>query len=58
MDQNFFNQGIQQFSGRFGRIFVLFDKIDPLSRILGILVLFFQRCPKLTDLLVDLICSA
>ncbi len=58
MDQDFFDQGVQQFSGQFGGIFVLFDQIDPLSRILGILVLFFQRCPKLTDLLVDLRCSA
>ena len=55
MDQDFFDQGIQQFSGQFSGIFILFDQIDPLSRILGILVFFFQRCPKLVNLLVDLL---
>ncbi len=53
MDQDFFDQGVQQFSGQFGGIFVLFDQIDPLSRILGILVFFFQRYPKLAGLLVN-----
>lgn len=53
MDQDFFNQGVQQFNSQLGGILILLDQIDPLLRILDVLVLFLYGCLELADLFLD-----